>query len=766
MTRQRVSRRQYAGFLVGSVVTAGVATSHAAATEHTVSIRHSRSSRSTSTTDFGDGRYSARELINITPGDGTDRIEFGGGTDRVFALIDTATGREVTFTPDSDAETVASDRIRFRTAPDTFEQADPTITAFTPDRETTTVDIAGSYSGDLEMLSTAAIHSITVELRHTDGSVLGTTDPRFVATGYEYTASIVDDTLRVPRASAVDPAWTVEFTLLNDGDAVTTRSVANDAEAEEFIIDLSSIDVASGEYNWTIDIRAPANEPATAAVVTLSGDQIDPTDPTANAVRVSGQLTGAFDSSVAAVRAYAPSGGTFGTTRAGNTLTTTRPDAEGAFSLTVPLDESVSLAYLELDPETNERIVTNGTPDTHLLTFVSDPAATSDLGTFEIPEGHDLDVTITDAAGDPIEEATVWVRSYDPETNAWVGLYTTTNADGQFQFGDNDPGIEMAGPVQIDVEPDAEDDRIPELAPFETLTVTQPESRTLQLDPVTVSGRVEATDITDTVVVAAPEPNVIVSSIVAASGSNDYEVTIQRNQTARLGAYQFDGTYTVPNGLADVYAIDEVAPQAATTVETTPIPDGDVLEISVEDSAGDPVPEAIVTIQHRRNSTEASLSRYVDENGEFRLGEDPAGIELTGDIEITATGGPRTEYADEVVTEDLTIDGPDTLTLTLGGDDSSDEGPTVADYADADGVVRSDGLRTAFDDWAAEEISAMLLQSVFSAWQSGEAVDTATALAHYPQGGPRSGARERGTEPAGTSQTQQPTEGDSGAPPR
>lgn len=765
MTRQRVSRRQYAGFLAGSVVTAGVATSHAAATEHTVSIRHSRSSRTRGTTVSSDGQRSAREYVNIEPGDGTDRIEFGGGTNRVFALVDAATGREVTFTPDPDAETVASDRIRFEVTLDAVEQEDPTITAFTPDREVTTVDIAGSYSGDIEMLSAAAIHPIIVELREDDGSVLATTDRRFVATGYEYTVSIVDETLRVPRASAVDPDWTVEFTLLDDEGAVATTSVANEANSRQFVIDLSSIDVTSAQYDWTIDIIAATNEPATADVVTLSGDQIDPTDPTPNAVTVSGQLTGAFDPDVAAVRAYAPSEGTFTTTRSGNVVTTTRPNTEGAFSLTVPIDQSVSLAYLEVDPETDERIVQNGTPDIHLLTFVSDPPAVGDLGAFEIPEGQNLEITITDAAGDPIEDATVWVRSYDPETNAWVGLYTTTNADGQFQFGDNDPGIEMAGPVQIDVEPDEEDDRIPEMAPFETLTVTQPESRTLRLDPVTVSGRVEAADISDTLVVALAEPDVIVSSILVSSEANDYDFTIQRNQVARLGAYQFDGTYTSPNGLTDIYAIETLTPQAATTVDPTPIPDGDVLEIQVEDSTGDPVPEAFVTIQHRRNDTTVPLTRSVDDNGEFRLGETRAGIEMTGEVEITATGAPRTEFSDEIATASLTVDGPETLTLTLGGDDSEDESPTVAEYADEDGVVRAAGLQNAFSDWAAEEIAASVLQSVFSAWQSGEPVDT-TATSQLPQRelSPRRLQPETGrTE---TSHTTRPIEGDSGSPPR
>lgn len=63
---------------------------------------------------------------------------------------------------------------------------------------------------------------------------------------------------------------------------------------------------------------------------------------------------------------------------------------------------------------------------------------------------------------------------------------------------------------------------------------------------------------------------------------------------------------------------------------------------------------------------------------------------------------------------------------TSDEDDRGDESPTVADYADADGVVRADGLQNGFNDWAAGEISGAVLQSVFNAWQSGEPVDTTT----------------------------------------
>lgn len=715
MIHNHISRRQYAGFLSGGIVGLGVATGQTTATDETVSIRHSRTARSRGLTSSPSGPNSARESVNITPGDGTDRIEFGGDTDRVFAIIDDATGQEVVFTPAADADTALSDRIRFRVRPREFDKADPLITAFTPDRETTVTEIAGSYSGDLDMVSSASIHAITVELRQTDGSVLAATDPRFVATEYEYLSSIEDTTLRITRASAVDPDWTTEFTLSDDSGSVATVDVANNSTDDTFAIDLSAIDVPSGDYDWSLDISAEANEPATAAVVTLSGGPIDPTDPTPDTVTLTGQLSGAFDPAVGAVRAYTEA------------EVTTRPDADGTFSLAVPLDETFSLGYVEIDPDTETRIIENGSPDTHFLARITNPRAQEELGTFTIPEASQLDVTITDAAGDPAEDVRTWVQSYNPDTRAWVGLFTSTDADGRFQFGDNDPGIEMGGPVRIAVEPDDEDARIPDLPPFETLDVTQPESVTLQLDPVAVSGQVEAGDLSETRMYALPDGPYRYLWSSSVSDAGDYEFTMQRNQQAALGAYQIDPadtTFVSRNDLTDVYAVEQITPQSATTVDTTPIPDGDVLEIRVEDDSGNPIPESTVTIRHNRNDATVLLGRSVDDNGEFRVGEAPAGIELTGDIDIEVTGPPHTEFADATASESLTMSDSESITITL--DDS--ETPTIADYAGPDGVVGASGLQDAFADWTAGDISPVILQSVFSAWQSGDPVDTGTTV--------------------------------------
>lgn len=55
-------------------------------------------------------------------------------------------------------------------------------------------------------------------------------------------------------------------------------------------------------------------------------------------------------------------------------------------------------------------------------------------------------------------------------------------------------------------------------------------------------------------------------------------------------------------------------------------------------------------------------------------------------------------------------------------DPSPPDDPSVEQYADADGIVRSDGVIEAFLDWQAGEIDSVLLIEVFQAWQSGDPV--------------------------------------------
>ena len=50
------------------------------------------------------------------------------------------------------------------------------------------------------------------------------------------------------------------------------------------------------------------------------------------------------------------------------------------------------------------------------------------------------------------------------------------------------------------------------------------------------------------------------------------------------------------------------------------------------------------------------------------------------------------------------------------------ESSPLATYADADGVIDTNGLRGGVEDWVAGEIDTGLLQDIVQAWVSGESV--------------------------------------------
>ena len=89
----------------------------------------------------------------------------------------------------------------------------------------------------------------------------------------------------------------------------------------------------------------------------------------------------------------------------------------------------------------------------------------------------------------------------------------------------------------------------------------------------------------------------------------------------------------------------------------------------------------------------------------------PAGAQpnvegLTGSYDADDAAEPKLEPADS--------SGSDVET------DRIDEGP-VDDYAGDDGVVGTDGLRDALDDWRNETIDTDLLRDVIDAWRTGGA---------------------------------------------
>jgi len=90
-------------------------------------------------------------------------------------------------------------------------------------------------------------------------------------------------------------------------------------------------------------------------------------------------------------------------------------------------------------------------------------------------------------------------------------------------------------------------------------------------------------------------------------------------------------------------------------------------------------------------------------------------LELNGSATVLATppvGDDR--FVNQDYRENLTVSGPETVTITL------EEQATGADYANDQDVVDTVKLREAIDDWRSGDIGTDLLREIIDYWRSGE----------------------------------------------
>ena len=124
----------------------------------------------------------------------------------------------------------------------------------------------------------------------------------------------------------------------------------------------------------------------------------------------------------------------------------------------------------------------------------------------------------------------------------------------------------------------------------------------------------------------------------------------------------------------------------------------------------------------------ASLRLYTEDTSEWgiQLGRVEPGTETTETLEVNPDEVcVPFQSGTDVTVKLVSWDDPygtrpvaTTTTTTVGAEPDQ----SLTNYTNANGVVDSDGLRNAFDDWRAGVIDSSLLRDVFSAWQRGEPV--------------------------------------------
>jgi len=131
----------------------------------------------------------------------------------------------------------------------------------------------------------------------------------------------------------------------------------------------------------------------------------------------------------------------------------TGPD--GRFAVELPRGRSYDLTYLRGEPWTAREPTPDGRPAWLPLERV-EVDEDVDLGTRSLPAAGDLDVRVTDERGEPVAGATVRVAQRSGNVSVHDRLRTT--AAGLATHGLRDgPGIRLAGPVGVVVEPPVHD---------------------------------------------------------------------------------------------------------------------------------------------------------------------------------------------------------------------------------------------------------------------------------------------------------------------
>lgn len=155
-------------------------------------------------------------------------------------------------------------------------------------------------------------------------------------------------------------------------------------------------------------------------------------------------------------------------------------------------------------------------------------------------------------------------------------------------------------------------------------------------------------------------------------------------------------------------------PTTAGVAEDTD-PETGTIRGTATDTDGDPIKKIELEFMHPDGGTEATTT--TDENGEYTI-EIAAGTTYEITVDEWRVEPFTTEVAvepDQTHTVDiqLTLDEP-----AWPPYDSPDQPP----YTNDDGVVETDGLRDAIDDWRRDEIETDALREVIDAWRSGESL--------------------------------------------
>lgn len=347
------------------------------------------------------------------------------------------------------------------------------------------------------------------------------------------------------------------------------------------------------------------------------------------------------------------------------------PDADGSFDVGVPSDGDYSITFVQSNGSGNQ-IARDNVTDLYTTSTVTVNGST-DVGNQTVPNATGvLDIKVEDENGTAVENARVSIGANQTGT-ARPTFVVTTDAQGYFNI-EGQRGMELNGSYVIYVRPPENATQYENTTYTRNVSVTGDMTETFTLQPnvsdgPSASGQVLLPDSSP----VAPTTDVLfdgTSDRFAKTGTNGtYATTLPENGTYDVYVVQ-NGTdeVTPRDGFVDVHYAGGYNISGPTELSPITLPEGYVLNVSVENQDGEPIEGALVGYRPKGN---ASGKAYViptvsDGMAAPRPNTSERGLEVLGNVTIEVRPPENNSaYVEDQVYENVTVTQDESVTVTL-----------------------------------------------------------------------------------------------------
>lgn len=195
----------------------------------------------------GGGTHTSQDLhFTSIPDDG---VVFGGGAGRTLRVRNVTLDKAATFEPSAETGQFP---VSTWSIDAESEGEPPSAIQVQPVGEQQDVMLEGQWRGDTDLFRTQAFGEYVIELVE-DGARIGTTGGAVYGIRYHWGAEQTRETLYVTRQPSTNESWTVALYVGESRfDPLATQEGTQSAAENVFEVDLTELDLESGQYSWEL----------------------------------------------------------------------------------------------------------------------------------------------------------------------------------------------------------------------------------------------------------------------------------------------------------------------------------------------------------------------------------------------------------------------------------------------------------------------------------------------------------------------------------